>query len=114
MSIAEADRFISDLKADPHRFDDLEAMKNDPQAVYARVRDLGYDATVEEIGDAFMEYLAEEIGEEELSKIAGGISDGGVIGAVAGGAVAAGIGAGVLTATIVVATSSAAGAAAAI
>ena len=106
MSAAEADRFISDLKADPNRFEELTDLKDDPEAVYAKVRDLGYDATIDEIKESFKEFLAEEIGEEELAKIAGGLSDGEYIAAVVGGGLGLGV---VLTGAAV-----AAGAAAAI
>ena len=116
MSAAEADRFIADLKAHPERFDGLQDLANSGKAdeAYARVRGMGYDATVEELGEAFMEYISEELGEEQLAQIAGGISDGataGVIAGVAGVGIAAGVGAGVAAATIVIVTSSAAGAA---
>jgi hypothetical protein len=116
MSASEADRFIADLKSSPEQFDGLQQLAKDGHAdqAYAKVRAMGYDATVDELGDAFMEYISEELGEEELARVAGGISDGAVIGAAVGGAAAAGVGAGVVIATVVVVTSSAAGAAAAI
>lgn len=116
MSLQEADRFMNDLQNDPTRFAEFESMAKAGRAdeVYSAVRELGYDATVEEIAEAFFEYVSQELSEDDLATIAGGISDGAVVGATAGAAVGAGVIAGGVAAGVVIATSSAAGAGAAI
>jgi predicted ribosomally synthesized peptide with nif11-like leader len=114
MSIEEADRFIADIRANPEKFDDLEAMGREGEAlaVFEKVQAMGYDATGDEIREAFLEYISEELDAEQLEAVAGGLSDGGIIGATAGAAVGVGVAGGVAIATVVVATSSAAAAAA--
>jgi predicted ribosomally synthesized peptide with nif11-like leader len=116
MSIEEADRFIADLVKDPAKFSEFEQMAKSGMTneVYEAVRQMGYDATIEELAEAFFEYATERLSEEDLASIAGGISDGALVGATAGAAVGAGVIAGGVAAGVVIATSSAAGAAAAI
>lgn len=116
MSLQEADRFMTDLQNDPSRFADFESLAKAGRTdeVFLAVRDMGYDATVDEIAEAFFEYVSQELSEDDLATIAGGISDGAVVGAAAGAAVGAGVVAGGIAAGVVIATSSAAGAGAAI
>ena len=114
MSIQEADRFIADIKANPEKFDDLEAMgrEGEGEAVFEKVRAMGYDATAEEIREAFLEYISDELDAEQLEAVAGGLSDGAAIGIAAGVAVGTGAAVGTGIAVAVIATSSAAAAAA--
>lgn len=108
MSAAEADRFLAHLTADPALAATLDALKEDPEALYALVVAEGFDATPEEIRSAFIEEMSEYLDEEQLAAVAGGLSAEN-IGAIAGGAVAAtAITAGVVVGVVV---SSAAGAA---
>jgi predicted ribosomally synthesized peptide with nif11-like leader len=114
MSIEEADRFIADIRSNPEKFDDLEAMGREGEglAVFEKVQGMGYDATGDEIREAFLEYISEELDADQLEAVAGGLSDGAAIGIAAGAAVGAGAAAGTAIAVVVVATSSAAAAAA--
>jgi hypothetical protein len=76
----------------------LAALKDDPAAVQALVAAEGFDATPEEIREAFLETFGSELSEEQLAAIAGGLSDddtaliigavGGVVGALPAVAVA--------------------------
>ena len=47
----------------------------------------GFDATPDEIREAFLEAFGAELSEEQLAAIAGGLSQGEAIGIVAGGGV---------------------------
>lgn len=116
MTIEEADRFIADIRSNPAAFEGLEelARSGDTVAVYEQVRSMGYDATQTEISEAFLEYVSDELDENQLAAVAGGLSDGAAIGIGAGVAVGVGAGAGAVVAGVVIATSSAAAAGAAI
>jgi predicted ribosomally synthesized peptide with nif11-like leader len=97
MSAAEADRFITDLTNDPDQFAEIEqlGLAGNADAAYAKLKALGYDATQEEIREAFLEYASEHLDDDQLAAVAGGLSDAGAaalgsVGAfVAGAALAA-------------------------
>ena len=114
MSIEEADRFIADIKARPEDFIELESLgrEGDGLAAFEKVRAMGYDATAEEIREAFLEYASESLDAEQLEAVAGGLSDGAAIGIGAGAAVGVGVAGGAAIAAVVITTSSAAAAAA--
>ncbi len=54
MSEAEASRFMNDLKEKPELINDMKPYRENPSEAYAHVRELGYDATTEEIRDAYL------------------------------------------------------------
>ncbi len=72
MSEAEASRFIEATINDPELSKDLSALAKDSEKVFAEVRARGFDATPEEIREAFMEKSSTKISEEELAAIAAG------------------------------------------
>jgi len=89
MSAQQAEAFIARVQEDPDFAERLAALKDDPAAVQALVAAEGFDATPEEIREAFLETFGSELSEEQLAAIAGGLSqeDGATIGALVGGAV---------------------------
>ena len=95
MSAQQAEAFIARVQEDPDFAERLAALKDDPAAVQALVAAEGFDATPEEIREAFLETFGSELSEEQLAAIAGGLSYDdttiiiGVVGAVAPVAVAA-------------------------
>ena len=72
MSVQQAEAFIAQVQKDPDFADRLAALKDDPKAVQALVAAEGFDATPEEIRDAFLEAFGSELSEEQLAAIAGG------------------------------------------
>jgi predicted ribosomally synthesized peptide with nif11-like leader len=86
MSQQQAEAFIARVQEDPEFAERLTALKDDPTAVHALVVAEGFDATPEEIREAFVEAFGAELSEEQLAAIAGGMSDleiGLTVGAVA-------------------------------
>jgi hypothetical protein len=77
MSAAEADRFIADVKASPERFDGLQTLAEGGHAdeAFAKVQAMGYDATQDEIREAFLEFASEHLDEHQLAAVAGGLSN---------------------------------------
>ena len=79
MSIQQAEAFMARVQEDPAFADRLAAVKDDPAAARALVAAEGFDATPEEMREAFMEAFGSELSEEQLAYIAGGMSDGDII-----------------------------------
>ena len=75
MSVQQAEAFIARVQEDPDFAERLAALKDDPTAVQALVAAEGFDATPEEIRDAFLEAFGSELSEEQLAAIAGGLND---------------------------------------
>ena len=72
MSIQQAEAFVARVQEDPDFADRLTALKADPTAVHALVVAEGFDATPEEIRDAFLEAFGSELSEEQIAAIVGG------------------------------------------
>ena len=86
MSQQQAEAFIARVQEDPEFAERLAALKDDPAAVQALVAAEGFDASPEEIREAFVEAFGAELTEEQLAAIAGGLNDletGLIVGAVA-------------------------------
>jgi predicted ribosomally synthesized peptide with nif11-like leader len=98
MSQAGAVAFLERVETDEGFAEELASLKDDPSAVVERVHAAGFDATPEEIREAFLERYGAELTPEQLDQIAAGadweIAVGSVllVGVVAGvAAVAAGV-----------------------
>jgi len=74
MSQQQAEAFIARVQEDPEFAERLSALKGDPAAAHALVVAEGFDATPEEIREAFLEAFSAELSEEQLAAIAGGAS----------------------------------------
>jgi predicted ribosomally synthesized peptide with nif11-like leader len=85
MSEVAAREFVSRVEGDGTFARELEALKDDPQAVLARVHAEGFDADPVEIGIAFVERFGAELSLEQLDTVAAGLSDSDLIAAVVGG-----------------------------
>jgi predicted ribosomally synthesized peptide with nif11-like leader len=94
MSETAAQAFISRLEDDAKFAGELEALKDDPQAVLARVRAEGFLAEPAEVRAAFLDRHGAELSPEQLDTIAGGLDGNdiaaGAIGSVVGLAVIVG------------------------
>lgn len=75
MTIEQAEAFISRLETDTAFADQLAERKASPDAVMELVRAEGFEATPEEIRDAFLEHFGTELSEDQLAAIAGGLSN---------------------------------------
>ncbi len=78
MSQQQAEAFIARVQEDPEFAERLSALKDDPAAAQALVAAEGFDATPEEIREAFLETFGAELTEEQLAAIAGGMSPDGI------------------------------------
>lgn len=81
--------FIASVQEDPEFAERLTALKDNPAAVQAPVAAEGFDATPEEILEAFLETFGAELTEEQLAAIAGGFNEPTfvIVGSLVGGSV---------------------------
>ncbi len=79
MSRQQAEAFIARVQEDPEFAERLTALKDDPPAAQALVAAEGFDATPDEIREAFLEAFGAELSEEQLAAIAGGTSTGVIV-----------------------------------
>jgi predicted ribosomally synthesized peptide with nif11-like leader len=86
MSQADAVAFLERVESDESFAKDLESVKENPPAVVEKVHASGFDATPDEIREAFMERYGVELTPEQLNQIAAGVDPGVIAGlAVTGG-----------------------------
>jgi predicted ribosomally synthesized peptide with nif11-like leader len=99
MSATAAGEFLDRLEEDEAFASELEAVKSQPDVVIGKVHAAGYDATPDEILNAFSERYGFELTPEQLDQIAAGADPGliagATIGAVAGAALVVAICAGI-------------------
>ena len=79
MTMQQAEAFVARVQEDSEFADRLAALKDNPAAAQALIAGEGFDATPDEIREAFMEAFGTELSEEQLASIAGGMSDGDII-----------------------------------
>jgi predicted ribosomally synthesized peptide with nif11-like leader len=102
MSAAQATAFVERVEGDGEFAADLEALKDDPPALLARVRAEGFDADPAEIRAVFLHRYGDQLTPEQLDVLAAGV-DAEDIALIAGGAVMGGsVAAAVLAAVVAV------------
>ena len=79
VSAAAADALIERIEGDDEFARELESVRDDPDAVLGRVHAAGFDATPEEIREAFLDRYGAELTPEQLEQIAGGVDQAVVI-----------------------------------
>jgi predicted ribosomally synthesized peptide with nif11-like leader len=72
MSQTDATAFLDRVESDEEFAKELEAGRNDPEAIHDRVKAAGFDATPEEIREAFLERYGAELTPEQMEQIAAG------------------------------------------
>ena len=72
MSEEGAVAFLERVEGDEGFATELGSLREDPGAVIERVRAAGFDATPEEIREAFLERYGAELTQEQLDQIAAG------------------------------------------
>ena len=75
MSVEQAEAFINRVESDEAFAAELESLKDDQAAVQAAIVAAGFDATPEEIRDVFVDRFGDQLTEEQLAAIAGGVDD---------------------------------------
>ena len=75
MSVEQAEAFMNRVESDEAFAAELESLKDDQAAVQAAVVAAGFDATPDEIRDAFVDRFGDQLTEEQLAAIAGGLDD---------------------------------------
>ena len=75
MSVEQAEAFMDRVESDEAFAAELESLKDDQAAVQAAVVAAGFDATPDEIRDAFVDRFGDQLTEEQLAVIAGGINE---------------------------------------
>ena len=83
MSDAGAIAFLERVESDEDFAKELESVKENPDAVHEKVHAAGFDATPDEIRDAFLERYGTELTPEQLDMIAAGSMDPGSLAGVA-------------------------------
>lgn len=78
MSAAGAVAFLDHVERDEAFADQLRAIKDDPSAVFEAVSKAGYEASPEEIREAFFTRYGAQLGPDQLEQIAGGLDSGDV------------------------------------
>ncbi len=73
MSVEQAEAFMDRVESDEAFAAELASLKDDQAAVQAVVVAAGFDATPEEIRDAFVDRFGSQLTEEQLATIAGGV-----------------------------------------
>ena len=76
MSVEQAEAFMDRVESDEAFAAELASLKDDQAAVQAAVVAAGFDATPEEIRDAFVDRFGDQLTDEQLATIAGGIDPG--------------------------------------
>jgi predicted ribosomally synthesized peptide with nif11-like leader len=76
MSLVDATLFIDRIVDDDEFAQELSELLDNPTDVVVAVRNAGYDVTVDEVRDVFLERFGDILPEEELAAIAGGIVQG--------------------------------------
>ena len=94
MSEEAAAAFLDRLEVDEDFARELESLKEDPDAVVERVHAAGFDATPDEIREAFLERYGAELTPEQMELIAGGVTAEAITAYVLVGLMAAGAAAG--------------------
>src|SRR3954468_6529818 len=79
MGQEQAVAFLERVENDEHFAKELESLREDPPAVVDKVRAAGFDASPEEIREAFLDRYGAELTEEQMDQIAAG-SDPAVVG----------------------------------
>jgi predicted ribosomally synthesized peptide with nif11-like leader len=84
MSQAQAEAFLDQVESDEDFARELESLREDPPAVLERVHAAGFDATPDEIREAFLDRYGAELTEEQLDAIAAGTDPTVIAGTVVG------------------------------
>jgi predicted ribosomally synthesized peptide with nif11-like leader len=72
VSKAAAEAFLDRTENDDEFREELEALKDDPEAVYEHVRAAGFDVEPNEVMEAFTERYGVELTPEQLEAVAAG------------------------------------------
>jgi predicted ribosomally synthesized peptide with nif11-like leader len=91
MSMTDAVAFLERAETDDAFAADVESVKDDQEAVLAKVRAAGYDVTPDEIKEAFIDRYGAELTPEQLDAVAAGDDAGLIAGAVVGGVAGVGL-----------------------
>jgi predicted ribosomally synthesized peptide with nif11-like leader len=84
MSEAQAEAFLDRVESDEEFAKELESLREDPPAVLEKVHAAGFEATPEEIREAFLDRYGAELTQEQLDQIAAGTDPAVVAGTVVG------------------------------
>ena len=90
MSVEQAEAFMDRVGSDEAFAAELDSLKDDQAAVQAAVVAAGFDATPEEIREVFADRFGDELTEEQLAAVAGGLDDQTIVNIV-GGVLATGV-----------------------
>ena len=101
MSKTDAVAFLERVESDEPLARELEALKDNPNAVYEKVKAAGFDARPEEIREAVAERYGAELTPEQLDQIAAGLDTEQITAITVGGlAGVVGIGAAIFAAVV--------------
>ena len=101
MSEKEATRFIEDMKSVDGMIAEFTPVMSDPKAAYALLKAKGYDASPEEVREAYLEFASTALSDQEIAEVSAGLSDAAKAGITAGAVVGATVAGGVAAAATV-------------
>lgn len=76
MSEAEASRFFLELEQSSELQSAVSSNPGKPELIYPLIVQKGFDCTIDELREAFIEYAASRLGEDQLDSLAAGLSKG--------------------------------------
>jgi predicted ribosomally synthesized peptide with nif11-like leader len=88
MTESAAQALIERMLSDEAFAGRIDAVKHDATAVRAIIAEAGYDVTPDEMREAFLEHFGDQLDEEQLALIAGGLTDDETNGLMVGGVLA--------------------------
>lgn len=74
MSESEATRFFNQLESDTALQEEIGRFPAIPEKIYSVIVARGFDCTVDELREAFVEYAAQHLDENQLGNLSAGIS----------------------------------------
>jgi predicted ribosomally synthesized peptide with nif11-like leader len=84
MSQEQAVAFLDRVESDEAFARELESLRQDPAAALEKVHAAGFDATPDEVREAFLERYGAELTQEQLDQIAAGTDPAVIAGTVVG------------------------------
>jgi predicted ribosomally synthesized peptide with nif11-like leader len=91
MSAESAAAFIQRVEDDSDFAAELESLRENPDAVRAKVADAGFDATPDEIKSALLDRYGAELSQEQLDAIAAGTDTETIVAGAVGGTILVGV-----------------------
>jgi predicted ribosomally synthesized peptide with nif11-like leader len=91
MSMDSAVAFVDRVDSDDAFARELEALRDDPEAVRTKMAEAGFDATPDEVRQAVLDHYGAQLTQEQLDAIAAGADPTTIAAGVVGGTLLVGV-----------------------